>query len=144
MSLSIGRLSSRTGCPVQTIRYYEKVGLLPKPGRTEGNQRRFDDSHAARLAFIRHSRELGFPLERIRDLLELADDDGGRCEEIDAIAREHLAEVNARIHSLTALREELERMLDHNTGDARHCRILEVLADASHQHCLHPDHGKTP
>lgn len=72
--LSIGDLARRSGCKVQTIRYYEQIGLMPEPGRTSGNQRLYGEKQADRLAFIRHSRELGFPLEAIRELLELSDD----------------------------------------------------------------------
>ena len=71
---TIGHLARETGCKVQTIRYYEQIKLMPPPRRTQGNQRRYGPKHVERLAFIRHSRELGFPLDAIRDLLGL----GGR------------------------------------------------------------------
>ena len=101
--LSIGSLAERTGCKVQTIRYYEQIGLMPKPGRTSGNQRFYREVHVDRLAFIRHSRELGFPLDAIRELLELSDDPNRSCEQADRIARAHLREVETRIASLTVL-----------------------------------------
>jgi len=72
--LSIGDLGQQTGCKVQTIRYYEQIGLMPAPSRTSGNQRRYNPGHAERLAFIRHSRELGFSLDAIRELLDISDD----------------------------------------------------------------------
>ena len=71
--LTIGQLAKQTGCKVQTIRYYEQIGLMPKALRTEGNQRRFGQAHLERLTFVRHSRELGFPLSAIRELLRLGD-----------------------------------------------------------------------
>ncbi len=70
---TIGQLAKRTGCKVQTIRYYEQIGLMPEALRTEGNQRRFGPAHRERLAFVRHCRELGFGLAAIRKLLHLAD-----------------------------------------------------------------------
>ncbi|HYK80892.1 MAG TPA: MerR family transcriptional regulator, partial [Micropepsaceae bacterium] len=82
---SIGDLSRDTGCKVQTIRYYEQVGLMPEAGRTAGNQRVYDRGLADRLAFIRHSRELGFSLDAIRELLTVSDDPNRSCEEADRI-----------------------------------------------------------
>ncbi len=127
--LSIGNLAERTGCKVQTIRYYEQIGLMPRPGRTSGNQRFYDEMHADRLAFIRHSRELGFPLDAIRELLELSDDPNRSCEQADRIARAHLREVETRIASLTVLRAELQRMVQQcGRGRIADCRVIDVLA----------------
>lgn len=139
LGLSIGNLARRTGCKVQTIRYYEQIGLMPEPGRTAGNQRFYGERHAERLAFIRHSRELGFPLEAIRELLQLSDDRNRSCERADRIARAHLLEVNLRIASLTALKGELERMVRQCVqGRIADCRVIEVLAD--HAQCVTDDH----
>jgi DNA-binding transcriptional MerR regulator len=107
----IGELGRRTGCKVQTIRYYEQIGLMPTPDRTKDNQRLYGDTHADRLAFIRHSRELGFPLQAIRDPLELSDDPNRSCEPADFIARSQLRDVETRIAKLTKLKAELERMV---------------------------------
>ncbi len=79
--LAIGTLAKRTGTKVQTIRYYEQIGLLPEPGRTEGGQRRYGDEDLDRLAFIRHARQLGFTLEAIRELLDLSDNPSRSCAE---------------------------------------------------------------
>jgi DNA-binding transcriptional MerR regulator len=134
--LSIGGMARDTGCKVQTIRYYEQIGLMPEPLRTNGNQRRYDLQHAERLAFIRHSRELGFSLDAIRQLLELSDDPDQPCEHVDAIARD---QVDRRIVSLKALKKELNRMITQcrggNVGD---CRIIRVLSD--HSRCHVHDH----
>lgn len=136
--LSIGNLGKATGVKVPTIRYYEQIGLLPEPVRSEGNQRLYDTRARERLAFIRHARDLGFPLEAIRELLGLADDPDQPCAAADAIARRQLATVRARIARLQALQAELERMLAHSTcGRIGDCRVIEVLGD--HQLCLH-DH----
>lgn len=141
---SIGALSKESGCKIQTIRYYEQIGLMPEPRRTEGGQRRYDRRHAARLHFIRHSRELGFPLEAIRELLSLIDVPNQSCEAADAIARTHLADVEHRISRLLALKTELERMIAQCRGrKICECRVVEVLADHSHSHCLSGDHLQT-
>ena len=135
---SIGNLGKATGVKVPTIRYYEQIGLLPAPARTEGNQRLYNERARERLAFIRHARELGFPLEAIRELLGLADDPGQSCAAADSIAQRQLATVKARIARLTALQAELERMLTHSdTATIADCRVIEVLGN--HQLCLH-DH----
>ncbi len=133
--LSIGTLGKRTGTKVQTIRYYEQIGLMPEPGRTEGGQRRYEDAELDRLAFIRHSRELGFSLEAIRELLDLSDNPERSCAQIDAVAQKQLHKVEARIARLEALRIELRRMIGECHADrVADCRILEVLRD--HEECL--------
>lgn len=139
---TIGDLSHETGCKAETIRYYEQIGLMPPPARTAGNQRRYDRRHAERLAFIRHSRELGFSLRAIRDLLSLAGDPDHPCDAADAIARRQLAAVERRLARLTALKAELECMIAQcQGGRISECRVIEVLADASHAHCLSDHHG---
>ena len=138
-TLSIGALSRETGCKVQTIRYYEQIGLMPAPDRTEGNQRRYDQSHLDRLSFIRHSRDLGFPLEAIRELLSLTDSPEKSCDAADGIAKAQLIEVERRIARLESLKAELERMVEQcRGGSIADCRVIEVLAD--HDHCLADDH----
>jgi len=137
--LSIGILGKRTGTKVQTIRYYEQIGLMPEPGRTEGGQRRYGNIEVDRLAFIRHSRQLGFSLQAIRELLEISDSPECSCAEVDAVAQKQLKEVEARIVRLEALRGELRRMISEcNSDRVADCRILEVLRD--HEECL-ADHG---
>jgi len=127
--LTIGQLADQTGCKVQTIRYYEQIGLMPKALRTEGNQRRFGQVHHERLAFIRHSRELGFPLAAIRELLRLADNPDHSCEAADRIARRQLQQVESRITRLEALKTELKRMIRQcRGGRMADCRIIEALA----------------
>lgn len=128
--LTIGTLARRTGSKVQTIRYYEQIGLMPEPERTEGGQRRYGPADLDRLAFIRHARDLGFALDAIRALLHLADTPDLPCAEADAIAREQLRAVEARITRLTVLRTELQRMITQcSGGTVAHCRVLEVLRD---------------
>jgi Cu(I)-responsive transcriptional regulator len=137
--LTIGALARDTGTKVQTIRYYEQIGLMPAPARTAGGQRRYAPADLDRLAFIRHARELGFGLDAIRDLLGLADDPERPCAEVDRIAQRQLGEVERRIARLEALRAELRRMLGDCRGDrVADCRVLEVLRD--HSRCL-TEHG---
>ena len=126
---SIGDLAQQRGTKVETIRYYEKAGLMPPPARTEGNHRAYTQTHADRLAFIRHGRELGFSLDSVRTLLALADEPERDCADVDAIAREHLTAVRERIARLQALEAELSRMIDAcGCGRVAECRIIEALA----------------
>lgn len=137
--LSIGKLAAAAGVKVPTIRYYEQIGLLPEPGRSAGNQRLYGREAVDRLAFIRHARELGFPLEAIRDLLSLSDRPDQSCEGADAIAQVQLAEVKRRIARLEALKEELERMIRQcEGGRIADCRVIEALGDRS---LCRTDHG---
>lgn len=136
--LAIGDLSRRTGVKVPTIRYYESIGLLPAPARTEGGQRRYGADHLRRLAFVRHARDLGFEIDAIRELLAMAADPQRGCGEAHAITRAHLAAVEDRIARLEALRDELRAMLACANGTVAECRIIEVLAD--HRECRHDRH----
>lgn len=137
---SIGQMAKAGNCKVQTIRYYEQIGLLPKPGRSTGNQRVYNQEHMERLSFIRHSRELGFSLDQIRAILTLSDDPGQSCQEVDQIARNHLREVDSKIKRLQSLQQELRRMINQCQGNqVADCRILRVLAD--HELCHSDRHG---
>lgn len=130
--LTIGDLGRATGTKVETIRYYEKAGLLPQPARTaSGNYRAYTAAQLGRLSFIRRSRDLGFTLEQIRALLDLADQRDQDCEAVDGIAREHLAEVERKIADLSALRQELHEMIERcHHGTVAECRIIEALSPA--------------
>lgn len=137
--IAIGKVSEATGVKVPTIRYYEQIGLLPAAPRTEGNRRTYDFKDTERLTFIRHSRELGFDIDEIRTLLSLQDRPDQSCQEADAIAKTHLAEVKEKIASLTALQHELERMVvGCSHGRVETCRVIEILAD--HGKCKHHLH----
>lgn len=133
--LTIGSLAKKTGTKVQTIRYYEQIGLMPERGRTEGGQRRYGEAELDRLSFVRHARQLGFSLDAIRELLDLSDHPSRSCEEADAIARRQLKQVEQRMARLKALRTELKRMVHECSGGrTADCRVLEVLRD--HSECL--------
>ena len=137
----IGTLAERTGVKVETIRYYEQVGLLPEPERSEGNQRRYGRAHVERLAFIKHARDLGFAVENIRTLLKLSDTPGMACDEAHAISVAHLGEVRHKIARLRSLEKELERIAATCSGgvSACDCAIIEALAD--HSQCAHHQGG---
>lgn len=136
---SIGDMSKTGNCKVQTVRYYEQIGLLPEPVRSAGNQRIYTRAQRDRLRFIRHAREMGFPLERIREILALGDAPSHSCDEVDQIAREHLRDVESRIERLQSLRAELERMISECTANrVAECRVIEVLSN--HELCLHDEH----
>lgn len=130
-ALSIGDLARATGTQVETIRYYERIGLLPEPARTNGNYRAYDAAQLGRLSFIRRARDLGFPLGQVRELLGLADERDRPCEAVDVIARQHLADVERKIADLTALRDELAELIGRcRHGTVAECRIIETLAPA--------------
>ncbi len=138
--LSIGKLSDSAGVKVPTIRYYEQIGLLPEAERSGGNQRLYSVAVRDRLAFIRHARDLGFPLEAIRDLLSLSDHPEQSCAAADRIAQAQLVAVEGRIARLMALKSELERMVAQCAGGSvADCRVIECLGN--HAHCT-SDHGR--
>ena len=132
--MKIGELGAATGTKVETIRYYEQIGLLPPPARSASNYRSYGTSHLQRLAFIRRARDLGFPLEQVRELLSLADDKDRSCEAVDEIARAHLATVKRKVKELGSLGRELERLVRQcGRGAIGDCRIIEALADAERE-----------
>ncbi|MDC7682184.1 helix-turn-helix domain-containing protein [Asticcacaulis sp. BYS171W] len=131
MSFSIGDLGKATGTKVETIRFYEKSGLLPAPARTAGNYRTYDREHLNRLSFIRRARDLGFSLDQVKALLSLSDDKDRSCLGVDEIAKAHLIEVERKIADLTALHTELSRLITQcSCGTIADCRIIESLSPA--------------
>ena len=135
MRLKIGDLARATDTKVETVRYYERIGLMPPPERTQGNYRSYTAAHLQRLNFVRHARGLGFDIAEIRSLLDLADQPERDCAEADRIASGHLSAVEAKIAQLEVLRAELHRMVGEcRGGRAADCRVLEVIAD--HSRCM--------
>ena len=126
--MKIGELARLTDTQVETIRYYEREGLLPAPARTEGNYRLYTQTHVERLSFIRNCRSLDMTLEEIRSLLQLRDSPQDQCESVNALIDEHIEHVNARVASLQLLQTQLmdlrRRCAD---GTTDHCGILERL-----------------
>ena len=129
LSLTIGALAKKTDTKVETIRYYERIDLLSAPGRTSGNYRIYGAEHLGRLSFIRRARDLGFSIEQVRELLSLADQRNRSCAGVDAIARQHLAEVERKIADLIAMRRELSTIIDKcGRNVIADCRIIEALS----------------
>ncbi|HTQ71060.1 MAG TPA: helix-turn-helix domain-containing protein [Acidocella sp.] len=129
MALTIGMLGRATGTKVETIRYYERIGLLPSPKRSGGNYRTYGEAERSRLSFIRRARHLGFSLDQVRALLKLSDDRSRDCATVDTLARGHLAEVEQKIADLAALQRELASLIDScQGGTVANCRIIEALA----------------
>ena len=130
--LTIGRLAEATGTNVETIRFYEKSGILPSPARTDGNYRSYDPDHLKRLSFIRRARDLGFSLDQVKALLRLSDDRNQSCAAVDDIAKIHREEVERKIADLMSLKTELDRIIDTcRCGTVAECRIIESLSPAS-------------
>lgn len=129
--LSIGELSRRCGVKIPTIRYYEQMGLIAAPERSDGNQRRYSSDGLKRLSFIRHSRELGFSIEDIRGLLELSQHPEQPCRDAHKLAAQRLADVRARIARLQSLERELKRISDCDADSIADCAVIETLADHS-------------
>jgi Cd(II)/Pb(II)-responsive transcriptional regulator len=125
-AMKIGELAKLTDCPVETIRYYEKEGLLPPPARTDANYRVYTQAHSERLVFIRNCRSLDMTLEEIRSLLSLRDSPQDQCESVNALIDEHIQHVKTRIDGLLALQEQLLD-LRQRCGGGDHCGILQRL-----------------
>jgi DNA-binding transcriptional MerR regulator len=127
--MAIGELALLTGTKVNTIRFYETEGLLPIPLRTGAGRRLYCLADIHRLSFIRKSRDLGFSLDTVRELLSLADDADQSCEAVDRIARAQLTAIDQKIADLAALRKELDRMVGScQHGTVADCKIIEALA----------------
>ncbi len=140
--MGIGALARESGCKPETVRYYEQIGLLPSAPRNEGNQRRYAPAAIRRLTFIRHARDFGFSVEAVRELLQMADHPDMPCNEVDTLAKRHLAEVEARLARLTAVRDELKRMINHCAGGSvDQCHIIDVLSDHRLCHQAGPHGG---
>lgn len=128
MRMKISEAAIASGCHLETIRYYERSGLLPAPARTANGYREYTPVEVDRLRFISRGRELGFSLDEIRSLLSLDDDPTMSCSDVDVIARQHLADIRDRIRELNNMAAELERVISQCAGGERgHCAILSAL-----------------
>ncbi len=129
--VSIGELSRRTGCNVETVRYYERVGVMPKPPRTEGGHRCYPVEQVKRLVFVRRGRELGFTLDQIRGLLKFVDTGNFGCSDVKALTDEHLAELRKKIADLRRMERVLKEMAAQcDGGQVPECPILDALSTA--------------
>jgi MerR family transcriptional regulator, mercuric resistance operon regulatory protein len=129
---TIGALSERTGVNIETIRYYERIGLLPAPPRSAGRHRLYGEPHRRRLAFIRRARELGFALDEVRALLGLGGGHDLTCGEVSALARRHIGSIREKIRDLKKLERTLSDLVARCAGgDVPDCPILETLSAAA-------------
>ena len=126
--VTIGILSKQTGCHIETIRYYERIGILSKPPRTEGGHRLYEREQIKRLMFVRRSRELGFSLEEIRTLLRLVDGRRYTCREVKAVTEQHLKDVKRKISDLRKLQKTLSTISSECEGGlVPECPIIDAL-----------------
>ena len=132
--MKISDAAAASGCHLETIRYYERVGLMPPPARTASGYRAYRPAEVERLRFISRGRELGFSLEEIRSLLDLAAHPESPCASADQMVREHLDAIETRIRDLQNMRAELSKLAGCHSGHAEHCRLLEALDDRD---CCH-------
>lgn len=134
-SLTIGAVAKRAGVAIDTIRYYEREGLLPEPLRRASGYRSYNETAISRLRFIRRAKDLGFTLEEIRDLLALSADRHRGVKAVRQRAQQRLASIDARIAELTRIRHGLEQLIEAcpGRGDPEHCPILRALADEEPQ-----------
>jgi MerR family mercuric resistance operon transcriptional regulator len=129
---TIGKLSARSGVNIETIRYYERIGILPAPPRSAGGHRIYDADHLKRLCFVRRCRELGFALEDVRALLRLVDGGDYSCEEVREMTLVHLGAVRARIADLLTMERTLGDMAARcDGGEVPDCAIVEALFEAT-------------
>jgi MerR family mercuric resistance operon transcriptional regulator len=129
--LSIGKLSQQSGVNIETIRYYEKIGVMPAPGRSAGGFRIYEPDHLKRLSFVRRGRLLGFSLDEIRSLLRLVDGHGHTCAEVHALMLSHLAEIRRKIRDLRRLQRAMAEMAARCSGESvPECPIVDALFDA--------------
>ena len=128
-TLTRGQLSKQTGCNIETIRYYEKVALLPEPKRSSGGRRLYGHDDLQRLSFIRRCRELGFSLEQIRSLLALVDRGDFSCAEVRAVTSAHLLEVQEKVRDLRRMERVLKKLIADCVGRTKpECPIIESLS----------------
>ncbi|MCF3592740.1 helix-turn-helix domain-containing protein [Rhodobacteraceae bacterium LMO-12] len=128
---AIGEMSRRTGVNIETIRYYERIKLMPQPDRTSGGNRQYNHDQLKRLSFIKTSRELGFSIDEIRELLEMVDRQDFTCGEVHGLTIGHLASVRDKIKGLRKLEKALVGMAaECSQGDVPDCPILETLFEA--------------
>ncbi len=128
---AIGQMSRKTGVNIETIRYYERIGILPKPDRTAGGNRQYNEDQLKRLHFIRRSRGLGFSLDEIRGLFEMVDRKDFTCGEVHDLTVDHLASVRNKISNLKKLENALSAMVSEcSRGDVPDCPILDTLFEA--------------
>jgi MerR family mercuric resistance operon transcriptional regulator len=127
-NLRIGEVAARSGCHIETIRYYERIGLLPRPSRSRSGYRAYAEADVTRLRFMVHCRELGFSLDEIRSLIALSEDPKLSCGRVDALARQHLEDIQSKQRALARLSREIKQLIDTCArGQRGTCEILASL-----------------
>lgn len=127
--MKIGKLAELTGTAVETVRYYEREGLLPEPSRSDGNYRQYQERHLEQLVFIRNCRALDMTLNEIRELLNLREQPDASCGDVNGLIDEHIQHVSSRLDSLSQLRDQLVELRHRcgNASDVDHCGIIQQL-----------------
>lgn len=126
--MKIGEIAKQTGLKVETVRYYESEGLIDAPRRNGGNYRLYEQAHLDRLSFIRRSRDLGFTLDQVRELLRLADDPRGSCDAVDEMAMRQIVEIDRKLADLQTLREEIVKWGRCDATTIADCRLIDALS----------------
>ncbi|AJY53027.1 MULTISPECIES: MerR family transcriptional regulator [Halomonadaceae] len=132
MPLRRGELARRAGCNIETVRYYERIGLMPNPPRSENGFRSYEERHLTRLTFIRRARELGFTLEEVQDLLRLVDGGHYTCAQVQELALRHTDDIQRKINDLHRMQRALKEMSAQCSGEeVPKCPIIEILSETS-------------
>ena len=132
MPLRRGELARRAGCNIETVRYYERIGLMPNPPRSENGFRSYEERHLTRLTFIRRARELGFTLEEVQDLLRLVDGGHYTCAQVQELALRHTDDIQRKINDLHRMQRALKEMSAQCSGEeVPKCPIIELLSETS-------------
>lgn len=139
--MKIGELATKAGCDVQTVRFYEREGLLVEPARDASGYRRYDGRHLQRVQFIRHCRSLDIPLPEVRQLLAFAAEPEQSCAQVNELLDEHISHVQRRLKALRTLERQLVALRGRCDGDPSHsCAILESFMTSTSEHACacHP------
>ena len=133
--MRIGEVAALSGCHIETIRYYERMGLLPRPKRAASGYRQYTPQDVERLTFVTRGRALGFSLQEIEELIALAEDAQLNCADVDRLARKHLADIEDKRRALARMSRELKGVIGRCVGGTRAaCRILETLRKPGKRH----------
>lgn len=135
-AVSIGMFARRAGCSIDTVRFYEKIGILPRPRRTESGRRVYDSTEISRLSFICRARDLGFSLDEVRSLLGLAEEDESHCNEVKLAAVRHRQDVRRKIADLQAVEMSLSALIRQcESGEPGECPLIEALSQPDTELC---------
>ena len=132
LTVTRGTLAKRTGCNIETIRYYEQIGLMPDPPRSAGGHRQYDNDHLKRLTFVCRARELGFSIEEVRGLLGLVDGGEDSCAEVKALTLKHVSDIRRKIDDLRNIEHVLKVMAARcDDGEVPECPVIDAMFHAA-------------